>query len=73
MDCNLGLVAKRQILASPWTILASLCPDYASHDLHRRLKIKQTNCHDYFNISTNCLKYEASVWEHGPRDRSVTY
>jgi hypothetical protein len=70
MDCNLVLGAKRQILASPWTILSALCPDYASHDLHHCLKTK-TNCHDGFNVSANHIKYEASVWEHCLRDKPV--
>ena len=67
MDCNLVLGAKRQILASPWTILCALCPDYVSHGLHHCLKTK-TNCHDGFNVSTNHIKYEASEWEHCLRD-----
>jgi hypothetical protein len=54
MGCNVILGPKRQSLPSPRTILASLCPDYLSHDLHHCLKTK-IHFHDGGYVSINLL------------------
>lgn len=63
MGCNVILGPKRQSLPSPRTILASLCPDYLSHDLHHCLKTK-IHFHDGGYVSINLIRYQSWTGEH---------